>query len=165
MVEWQGGECPVVPSLVVSFRLRGGGEGECPAGRLHWKHRGSVTDIVAYRVVEIDPHGRDAHAKGAKLDAGKNRASLVLHGFARALLAVSEVGTYGANKYTDNGWCEVPNGIERYSDALYRHTLREAQGEQRDPDTGLLHAAHAAWNARARLDLMLREGATDDDQG
>ena len=29
-----------------------------------------------------------------------------------------------------------------------------------EPDTALLHAAHAAWNALARLDLALREHET-----
>ena len=107
---------------------------------------------------ERDPNGTDPHSPGAKLDAGKNRVGLVIGGFARALCAVGEVGTYGANKYTANGWQSVPNGIERYTDAMHRHLLREAVGEARDPDTELLHAAHAAWNALARLDLMLREG-------
>ena len=67
------------------------------------------------------------------------------------------MGTYGANKYTDNGWMSVPNGVQRYTDAMYRHLFSEAVGEQCDRDTGLAHAAHAAWNALARLDLMLRE--------
>jgi len=40
---------------------------------------------------------------------------------------------------------------------MYRHLLKEHIGEQRDKDTQLLHAAHAAWNALARLELMLRE--------
>jgi hypothetical protein len=106
---------------------------------------------------EADPNGLDAHAPGAKLDAGKPRPALVLNGFARALREVVNVGTYGAKKYTDNGWMEVPNGIERYSDALHRHLLSEATGEACDADTDLLHAAHAAWNALARLDLMIRE--------
>ncbi len=107
-------------------------------------------------MTETDPTGRNAHDVGAKLDHGKNRLGLVIGGFARAIQAVGEVGTYGANKYTDNGWVEVPNGVQRYTDAMYRHLLKEASGEQRDDDTGLLHAAHAAWNALARLDLMLR---------
>lgn len=107
--------------------------------------------------VESDPHGTPQHAPGAKLDAGKLRAGLVLGGFARALREVSAVGTYGANKYTPNGWMQVPNGVERYTDAMHRHLLAEASGEARDPDTEILHAAHAAWNALARLDLMIRK--------
>jgi hypothetical protein len=107
-------------------------------------------------MTEIDPNGKDAHSPGAKLDAGKNRLGLVINGFARALVEVGNVGTYGARKYTDNGWCEVPDGAARYTDAMYRHLMAEAFGEERDRDTGILHAAHAAWNALARLDLALR---------
>ncbi len=85
---------------------------------------------------------------------------LVLGGFARALQAVTDVGTCGARKYTPGGWVEVPDGINRYTDAMHRHLLKDATGETHDPETSLLHAAHAAWNALARLDLMLR--ATED---
>jgi len=106
--------------------------------------------------MEKDPTGKSPHEAGAKLDAGKRRDGLVLLGFARALAAVSAVGTHGANKYTDNGWMSVPNGVNRYTDAMLRHLLSEASGELQDKDTGLLHAAHAAWNALARLDLMIR---------
>lgn len=113
--------------------------------------------VETFAPVESDPTGRTAHEAGAKLDYGKNRLGLVVGGFSRALQAVGEVGTYGANKYTDNGWIEVPDGVNRYTDAMYRHLMKEAGGEQRDEDTELLHAAHAAWNALARLDLMLRE--------
>lgn len=116
------------------------------------KERGAIAAKA-----ESDPHGKLANTPGAKLDAGKTRAGLVLHGFARALNAVAEVGTYGAEKYTPNGWIEVPDGQARYTDAMYRHLMREAAGEYADPDTGLAHAAHAAWNALARLDLMIRE--------
>ena len=105
---------------------------------------------------ESDPNGTDPHTAGAKLDAGKHRPNLVLGGFARALTAVSRVGTYGAEKYTNYGWKSVPDGINRYSDAMQRHWLAEAGGELRDPDTTFLHAAHTAWNALARLDLMLK---------
>lgn len=103
--------------------------------------------------LEADPNGK----VGAKLDAGKNRLGLVLCGFARALQEVGRVGTHGANKYTDNGWLELPDGERRYTDAMLRHLMREATGEERDPDSGLHHAAHAAWNALARLDLALRK--------
>ena len=48
--------------------------------------------------------------KGIKLDNGKNRLGLVLDGFSHALWLVRCVGTFGANKYTDNGWQEVKNG-------------------------------------------------------
>lgn len=107
--------------------------------------------------LEEDPNGKDLHESGAKADSGKVRPALVLGGFARALLEVSEVGTYGAKKYTDNGWMEVPDGLRRYDEAMLRHWLKEKSGESIDSDTGLTHAAHLAWNALARLDLMLRQ--------
>lgn len=108
-------------------------------------------------MMERDPYGIQPDQPGAKLDAGKNRVGLVFFGFSRALGAVGLVGTFGAEKYTDNGWQAVPDGERRYSDAMLRHLLAEGRGELVDRDSGLLHAAHAAWNALARLELMLRE--------
>lgn len=97
---------------------------------------------------------------GVKFDAGKPLAGRVLGGFARALLAVAESGTYGARKYNDTActnWFQVPDAQNRYTDALLRHLLLEKVGEETDPESGLLHATHAAWNALARLELILRE--------
>jgi len=106
---------------------------------------------------EKTPDGIDQHAPGAKLDAGKLRPALVLDGFANALLAVVKVGTDGAAKYTDNGWREVTNGFQRYSDAEGRHRLYRAAGETHDKLSGSLHLAHEAWNALAKLELYLME--------
>ncbi len=97
------------------------------------------------------------------MDHGKNRLSLVINGFSLAMQEVGQVATFGAVKYTDNGWTEVPDGVNRYTDAMYRHLLKEAAGELTDNETMCLHAAHAAWNALARLDLMLRENAKQDE--
>jgi hypothetical protein len=107
--------------------------------------------------MQADPNGKNQHEPGAKLDAGKNRLGLVLLDFSKALEKVGEVGTFGANKYTAHGWLTVPNGQERYTDALFRHLIKEGQGEKYDPESNLLHAAHAAWNALSRLELMLKE--------
>lgn len=105
---------------------------------------------------EADPNGLDPHTKGAKLDAGKVRPSLIFSSMSRALVEVAKVGTYGAKKYSDGGWQYVENGVARYTDAMDRHRLWEPI-EGNDRDTDLLHAAHLAWNALARLELMLRE--------
>ena len=104
--------------------------------------------------VERDPNGLDPHAMGAKLDAGKVQADL-LEDFGLALLAVAEVATYGATKYSRGGWQHVEHGVVRYSAAKWRHALK-GRYETHDRDTGLLHAAHEAWNALAKLELMLR---------
>jgi len=105
---------------------------------------------------ESDPSGLKAHDKGAKLDSGKVRPSLIFSDMPRALLAVSEVATFGAEKYSDGGWVSVPDGIKRYTDAMDRHRLAVSDT---DEQSGLSHAAHLAWNALARLELMLREDA------
>ncbi len=106
--------------------------------------------------IESDPNGLSAHSPGAKLDHGKNRMGMVLMGFSRALVEVAKVGTYGAEKYTPNGWTEVQDGEARYTDAMFRHLFAEGSGEEFDGESGLAHAAHAAWNALARLDLLIR---------
>lgn len=109
-------------------------------------------------MAEADPHGKNPHELGAKLDAGK---APVLRGalgyFPRALIAVAEVSAVGARKYAWNGWESVPDGAARYGDALARHILAETIDGPCDKDTELLHAAHTAWNALARLELLLRK--------
>lgn len=92
---------------------------------------------------------------GIKHDGGKPRPDLVLGPMARAMLAVAEVAAYGAQKYTANGWQSVPDGLARYTAAKDRHRLMGAL-EDTDCESGLLHAAHEAWNALAVLELMLR---------
>lgn len=107
------------------------------------------------RATESDPTGRSSHTPGAKLDAGKVP---ILQGalayFPNALREVAQVSYVGAKKYTWKGWESVPDGINRYGNALARHLLAT---ELYDADTGCLHAAQVAWNALARLELILRE--------
>ncbi len=111
--------------------------------------------ITTFGPLESDPSGKNQHEAGAKLDAGKNRLGLVLLNFPRALNEVGVVGTYGAEKYTDNGWLKVANGEARYTDAMFRHLLAAKIEGDVDVDTGLLHRAQVAWNALAALELYL----------
>lgn len=106
---------------------------------------------------ERDPHGLDQHQTGAKVDAGKIRMHLVTGGMARAITEVAKIATFGAAKYTDNGWINVPDGFRRYEDAQQRHAAKRHMGEELDTDSGLLHLAHEAWNALAKLDLYIRD--------
>jgi len=107
------------------------------------------------RLSERDPGGIDPHTPGAKLDEGKVLAG-VLGDFAYALEMVARVGTFGAVKYSRGGWQQVEGGVTRYTDALWRHLLAERH-QADDSDSGLPHAAHLAWNALARLELMIRD--------
>lgn len=94
---------------------------------------------------------------GVKYDKGK---APVVRGafryFPDALEAVAIVSDYGARKYETTlehkNWQSVPDGQLRYLDADGRHLLREGY----DHESGLLHAAHHAWDALASLQLLLQ---------
>ena len=110
---------------------------------------------------EYTNDSKDKVASGAtKYDGGKSpiyRGALSY--FPRAISAVAAVSAFGASKYAWKGWERVDDGYNRYSDALVRHLAYEGEGEDVDPDSGLLHAAHTAWNALARLELLIKEKA------
>ncbi len=93
-----------------------------------------------------------------KYDGGK---SPVYRGavsyFPLAIREVAAVSQFGANKYAWRGWENVDDGFNRYSDAMVRHLTYEGEGEVLDADSGLLHAAHIAWNALARLEILIKE--------
>lgn len=101
---------------------------------------------------EEPQNGDNVAAGGTKYDSGKPRFALVLGGFAKALWYVVLVGTFGAKKYSPNGWMVVPNGEERYMDALYRHWNAFLGGEEYDPESGLPHLAHMAWGVLAVME-------------
>ena len=121
------------------------------------KLRRTITIPVSHKI-EIDPTGKNPHEPGAKLDHGKAPIwQGALSYFPRAIQSVAEVSAFGASKYAWKGWETVPDGYNRYSDAMVRHIAKEGAGELTDPDSKLYHAAHTAWNALARLELLIRE--------
>ncbi len=120
-------------------------------------------------MTETDPLGKSPKEPGSKLDAGKAPIMQgVLQYFPRALRLVSLVSLFGSNKYAWKGWESVPDGVNRYSDALRRPLIDEATGaplsaadqplgDMLQASARLTHAAQVAWNALARLALMLRD--------
>ena len=95
-------------------------------------------------MVEKDPSGLANNVPGAKADSGKIRHALMTSGFAHALNAVAQITTYGAEKYSPNGWMHVIDGYNRYADAQQRHQNKHDRGELIDPDFGCYHLAHEA---------------------
>ena len=126
-------------------------DGEDETRAIGWKERSYPDPNI------LDPYGAKQHDPGAKNDKGKADLSLLVL-FGKALSEVGAVGTMGAEKYTRGGWQFVPDGFERYTAAMLRHVFEENYSPM-DDESGLLHAAHAAWNALARLELLLREQA------
>ena len=116
----------------------------------------------AYRIIDhyYERHKGVPESEGLKYDSDKPRTHLVLQDFADALLEIAKVGTQGATKYGDSNWLQVENGFERYSSAMLRHYLAEKESST-DDDSGYLHAAHAAWNALARLQLIMNQHKED----
>ena len=55
---------------------------------------------------------------------------------------IADVLAYGADKYTANNWCRGTNW-GRYFAALCRHVFAWRAGEDKDPETGFSHLAHA----------------------
>ena len=82
-------------------------------------------------------------APGLKDDKGKLMFNLLPW---KALTGVVKVLTFGAKKYSPNGWRTVPNAEERYLAALLRHIAARQRGEVIDPESGCRHIDHIACN-------------------
>ena len=121
-----------------------------------------IPTFVAYELTPSLEHlsSDHLHVPGAKDDKAKPMAGVLLD-FSRALQTVVDVGTYGAKKYTRGSWAVVPEGSQRYLDAMMRHLLAmDVDPDGLDKETGLPHLAHAAWNALAVLELQARRKET-----
>lgn len=94
---------------------------------------------------------------GMKYDGGKQLGGLVYQDFTKAIKAVNAIGTFGAAKYKRSSWKHVPDAMVRYSDAGHRHLLDYYDGQKYDPESGLHHYAHYAWNVLAVLQLILEQ--------
>lgn len=104
---------------------------------------------------------------GAKNDAGKLRYELLDDLADEALTAVM---TFGAKKYTPNGWRQVVEPLDRYYAALRRHA-REMRRFQKtgdpkdrfDRETGFPHSAQLLCNAYfiCAIDLAVHQGDFD----
>lgn len=86
-----------------------------------------------------------------KADTGKVRMGLLFTQFGEFLESTAGVLTFGAQKYPkpplDDSWRDVPDGIRRYTDALYRHlNAFLVKGEVLDPESGMPHLSHVMCN-------------------
>lgn len=78
-----------------------------------------------------------------KDDGGKLRYDLVPF---EAIKGLVQVLTFGAMKYSPNGWRSVPDAIERYKAAFLRHYYLMEEGEYFDSDSKLPHIFHMLCN-------------------
>jgi len=110
--------------------------------------QGILNDAANSKVTREEQAQRDAQADqpavdpiGTKRDQDKIQLHLLPP---RAELMIGEVLTFGAKKYSPNGWKYVENPNDRYMAAAMRHLNSARQGEQLDAESGLPHLAHAA---------------------
>ena len=78
-------------------------------------------------------------SEGRKDDSGKTPWHLMPPD---ALNQIAQVLEFGANKYGDRNWEKGMNWSRPFA-ALMRHMWAWWRGEDRDPETGLSHLAHA----------------------
>jgi len=130
--------------------------------------RVSLTDDQKKRIAEVISdrvHKFAEPDQSAKQDAGKPRLSLVPP---QILYEIEKVRRYGCGKYPDGGvdnWRLVEP--QRYFEAYLRHTVKAWMNGPlaRDPESGLMHIAHAACNLAFYFTLMAdtskKEGTTE----
>lgn len=78
-----------------------------------------------------------------------------------ALIELAKVYGMGEGKYARYNYLKgYPWSLS--VDALYRHLFAFLSGEERDPESGLLHTAHVAWHALTLTSFQQRAVGTDD---
>lgn len=80
--------------------------------------------------------------QGKKFDSEKPRMALLPH---ESLEEIAKVLTFGSKKYGKNNW-KGGLSYERLISASMRHIGQFNNGEDKDPETGISHVAHAACN-------------------
>ena len=102
-----------------------------------------------------DPHGTNQHTAGAKLDDGKELPFL-MEAMTHAMAEAEKCGTYGAKKYSQYGWYQVPDAEKRYLQAYKRHWNKYWRDcEDVDDESGAHHIGACIWNLMAFLELRL----------
>lgn len=97
--------------------------------------------LGTYDITFIGQHNEMMHPNlGRKTDQDKLRWSLLPYGTIVQVLGVLE---FGAKKYSVGNWAHVPDARTRYYDAAMRHLEAWWLGQEKDPESGLPHLAHA----------------------
>jgi hypothetical protein len=76
---------------------------------------------------------------GKKFDAGKAPISMISR---ESLEEIALAFAYGANKYGRDNY-KGGLAFTRFADAALRHLIAYVSGEDKDPESGLSHLAHA----------------------
>ena len=88
--------------------------------------------------------------QGMKFDQGKPRPELLPP---LALMEISKVLAFGAQKYSAGNWRKVRGWRWRYTGAVLRHMFLYMSGNQVDSESGLSHLSHAGCDLLFLLEL------------
>lgn len=122
----------------------------------HSVWQGPDTATINFLIEQEAEEGKKGQ-EGKKYSEGKAPMGILLKQFRLALQAVAMRSKKGHEKYkeTDQDWMNfkrVPDAIEQYTDGTARHLAYIG-----DDETELGHEAATAWNALARLQLILEK--------
>jgi hypothetical protein len=93
-------------------------------------------------------------SEGKKFDSAKPKMYLLPP---KAIVEVSKVLTFGAEKYDEENWRKLDNLQNRYTGGALRHLFAHLEGELKDPETGYSHLAHAMCCLLFKLEIELEE--------
>jgi len=91
-------------------------------------------------------------SKPYKNDKNKPLAAIPFQDFPFAIEQIVGVCTHGEKNHGRSTWKLLDNVEERLTDALARHFLASFV-EATDPESGIDHLAHLAWNCLALMEL------------
>lgn len=89
---------------------------------------------------ELAKHAIKTRAEGIKYDSQKPEPTLVPP---NAIESVIKILTFGAQKYSRDGWKSLDDLHRRYLNACLRHLLEYQKGNPIDDESGMPHLAHA----------------------
>lgn len=108
----------------------------------------------------VVPRGRcESSPSATKFDSEKSARPELLP--PEALLEISKVYAFGAKKYSENNW-RLGMKWTRIVGSTLRHLFAWVGGEDKDPESGLSHLAHAGCNVLFLLTYELTNSGTDD---
>ena len=127
----------------------------------------SVVDQDILKVLSKDTITMESVRKyneAVRDDSGKTNWSLMPF---EALEEINKVLEFGATKYSANNWQEGTGfKYSRVLNSLLRHVFAFMRGEDKDPESGLSHMAHAGCNVLFILYYLKKKAryANDDRQ-
>ena len=97
--------------------------------------------------------------EGKKFDSEKPKMYLLPP---KALIEVSKVLTFGAEKYDEENWRKLDNLQNRYTGGALRHLFAHMDGELNDPETNYSHLAHAICCLLFKLEIELEKDSKEE---